>query len=575
MSSEYDVIIAGGGPGGSTTGGLLKKYRPDLKVLIAERERFPREHIGESQLPPIGAILEELGAWDEVERANFPVKIGGTYRWGRVPELWDFNFINPKDFEACTRPASYDGLRRATAFQVDRAIYDDILLRHAEKLGCEVRQQTAVKEVLHDDDRIEGFRLSTEEVVRGRYYVDASGYVGILRRALGIPVDCPTALKNIAIWDYWENTAWADTIGTGGTRIQVISVNFGWLWFIPLGPTRTSLGLVCPVAYYKQAGKTPGQLYDEAVGSSERIQGFLAGATRENRIRTTNDWSFVTERLTGPNWFLVGECAGFADPILSAGLTLTQVGAQELAYTLIALFENAHDAEWLKHHYQDNQQRRVRQHMRFAEFWYAVNGQFKELQEHCTTIAKESGLTLSARQAWDWIARGGFTNDVLGQAGVGGMDLTGVNQVTQRFFDEDLPWNANDKNLFRLRLEGAQHTKVPDYRRGKIIPVECYLRTGHRLAISGVTHILFLALQQAEDIASILQIARGILQANYPPSLHQVALQQMLQVLEVLVAEGWVEASLDPTRPKLTINSPREGEIIRTHAEDIQTGKRV
>jgi flavin-dependent dehydrogenase len=573
--TDHDILIVGGGPGGSTTGGLLKKYRPDLSVLIVEREQFPREHVGESLLPPIGAILHELGVWDEVERANFPVKIGATFRWGRAGELWDFNLVPPHLYEGHTRPAPYDGIRRGTALQVDRAKYDDILLRHAERLGCTVRQKTAAQEVIKEGDRITGVKLSTGELVTAQYYVDASGHHGVLRRGLGIPVDCPTSLKNIAIWDYWENTAWADTVGTGGTRVQVLSVSFGWLWFIPLSPTRTSLGLVCPAAYFKSAGKSTEQLYQQALRASERIQALVVGATRENRLRTTNDWSFVTERLAGPNWFLVGECAGFADPILSAGLTLTQVGGLELAHTLIALLEGTHDADWLKHHYQDNQQRRVRQHMRFAEFWYAANGQFTDLQEHCRQIASESGLTMSARQAWAWLAQGGFANDVLGHAGIGGLDLTGMNQVTQRFLDEDLTWNANEKNLFRLNLTGAEHTRIPDYRHGKVVPVECYLREGHRLALAGMTHILFLALQQAQDIESILNVARGMLQTKFPSDVQQYALQQMLQVMEVLIAEGWVEATLDPQRTKLSINSPREGQMIHTHHGDIKTGKRV
>lgn len=85
MSEHYDVAIVGGGPAGSTLGALLKKYHPDLGVTILEREQFPREHVGESQLPPIGKILDEMGCWDKVEAANFPIKIGATYRWGTSP----------------------------------------------------------------------------------------------------------------------------------------------------------------------------------------------------------------------------------------------------------------------------------------------------------------------------------------------------------------------------------------------------------------------------------------------------------------------------------------------------------
>src|ERR1700733_9422051 len=120
----YDVVIIGGGPGGSTCGTLIKKYCPSLKVLILEREVFPRDHIGESQLPLIGNILAEMGVWDKVEAANFPVKIGATYRWGNDSTLWDFHFLPRGEFEDEPRPANYEGQRRLTAFQVDRAIYD-------------------------------------------------------------------------------------------------------------------------------------------------------------------------------------------------------------------------------------------------------------------------------------------------------------------------------------------------------------------------------------------------------------------------------------------------------------------
>src|SRR4051812_18370653 len=84
---ECDVAIIGGGPAGSTAATLLKKYNPSLRVSIFERETFPRDHIGESLLPPISAILDEMGCWDKIEAADFPIKLGATYRWGKKPEL--------------------------------------------------------------------------------------------------------------------------------------------------------------------------------------------------------------------------------------------------------------------------------------------------------------------------------------------------------------------------------------------------------------------------------------------------------------------------------------------------------
>ena len=136
---ECDVAIIGGGPAGSTTASLLAKYRPDANILVLEKEKFPRDHVGESQLPAISGIIHEMGCWDEIEGAGFPLKIGATYRWGKNPELWNFDFAAPSDVEKLVRPTPYEGLRQLTAFQVDRAVYDEILLNHAEHLGAEVR----------------------------------------------------------------------------------------------------------------------------------------------------------------------------------------------------------------------------------------------------------------------------------------------------------------------------------------------------------------------------------------------------------------------------------------------------
>lgn len=227
-------------PRGSTAGAILKKCNPSLKVLIVEKEKFPREHVGESQLPKISYILDEMGCWDKVEAADFPIKIGATYRWGHSNKLWDFEFYPAKAFKDEPRPAKFEGQRRMTAFQVDRALYDKILLDHAASMGCEVREETLVREIMRDaanPDRIDGLRLDSGEAIKARYYIDASGGIGLLRRAMGVEIDCPTALRNVAMWDYWTNTDWAVSIGVGGTRVQVLSLGYGWMWFIPLGPT--------------------------------------------------------------------------------------------------------------------------------------------------------------------------------------------------------------------------------------------------------------------------------------------------------------------------------------------------
>ena len=332
---QTDVAIIGAGPAGSTCGAFLRKYAPNLRVSIFERELFPREHVGESQLPLIGQILDEIGVWNAVEAAGFPVKIGATYRWGKTDDLWDFHFLSDGVFKDEPRPAKYEGQRTGTAFQVDRAVYDKVLADHAAGMGCDIQYEVGVREIERNGDRVEGITLTDGTRVEATTYVDASGHSGILRRAMGVKTEEPSRLRNVAFWDYWQNAEWAVSIGIGGTRVQVMSVGYGWLWFIPLSPTRTSVGLVCPADYYKQSGRTAEELYQQAIQDEPRIRALVKNGSRENKFTTTKDWSFVSERMTGRNWYLVGESMGFADPILAAGLTLTHVSARECAFSIL------------------------------------------------------------------------------------------------------------------------------------------------------------------------------------------------------------------------------------------------
>ena len=137
---ETDVAIIGGGPSGSTCASLILKYAPDMKVTVVEKEKFPRDHVGESQLPVVGAVLNEMGVWDKVEAANFPLKIGVTLRWGKESTLWDFDFAGPDETKDLPRPGKYEGVRKQIAFQVDRAVYDEILLDQAKAKAAKAKE---------------------------------------------------------------------------------------------------------------------------------------------------------------------------------------------------------------------------------------------------------------------------------------------------------------------------------------------------------------------------------------------------------------------------------------------------
>lgn len=548
-SDTYDTIIVGGGPAGATVATLLRKYDPEHRVLIVEKERFPRDHIGESQLPAIGAVLDEMGVWDAVEAADFPIKLGASFTWGRDRDRWDLDFYPVEQFKDEPRPARYEGQRRSTAFQVERSVYDQILLRHAESAGVEVRQRTKVERVLREGDRITGFALDSGPIVRARHYVDASGAVGLIRRAMAVASEAPTQLRNIAIWDYWQNARWAVKIGVGGTRIQVRSLPWGWLWFIPLGPTRTSLGLVCPAQYYRSRGIAREDLYAEAIRSEPEIAALVQDATPRGRVESCKDWSHVAERGAGENWFICGEAAGFADPILSAGLTLAHYSAREVAYSILEIDRADVDQKWIRRTYSAKTGQNIRQHINFALYWYAANSCFTDLKEHCQQIARDAGLRLTPEKAWRWLAQGGFASQSVAIARAGSFDLSSTRGLIEKFTGERCRYEIERYNIFRLSLVGARKDVAPDYVDGGVRQVHCYRRADKVLPITGPYAAVFEAIRTSSDAQRIFAHIRAGIAASLPAYLHESAFSEAIQAMEAMLTDGWVSPKLDPRRP--------------------------
>lgn len=550
MSLDFDIAIVGGGPAGATTASLLKKYAPPLRVGVFERDRFPRDHVGESQLPPISGVLDEMGCWEKVEAANFPIKIGATYKWGKSPELWDFEFIPNEVFKDEPRPARFEGQRRFTAFQVDRAVYDEILLNHAASLGAEVSQERQVREVIRNGDRIERLVLGDGKEVTARYYVDATGHVGLIRRAMGVAVESPTSLQNIAIWDYWQNTDWAVKIGIGGTRVQVISIPYGWIWFIPLGPTRTSVGLVTPASFYKNAGMRPEDLYRKALGDDPMIVSLMRNAVSEGSLSSTKDWSFLAERIAGENWFLVGESAGFADPILAAGLTMAQVGARELCNTILELDRGRHSSDWLMEQYQTRQRQRLLNHIRFADYWYTANAQFEDLKVFTAELAKDSGLDLNPDKAWAWLAQGGFINEDE-ETGSSGFSIHQVKALGHFLNELNPPGVLEQTNEFHLSLDGAETFEKARYFGGEVQKIKAYRRGERVLPVNNEAFGLVLKLLESEHhwpgiIKAINAYAEPL---RVDPQKRILAIHRILMALEAMILDGWVTATHNPEFP--------------------------
>jgi len=553
---DFDVAIIGGGPGGSTCSTLLKKYMPNLRVLVLEKEKFPRDHIGESQLPGINAVLVEMDVWDKVEAAGFPIKIGASYTWGKNNDQWDFDFFPVEKWKDQPRPAKFEGQRLSTAFQVDRAVFDKILLDHAREKGVEVREETLVTEVMKEGNRIKGLKLGDGSVVTAKHYVDASGVVGLIRRAMDVDVWIPDQLRNIATWAYWRNAEWALEIGVGATRVQVRSLPYGWIWFIPLGPDRTSVGLIVPADYYKKSGKTPEELYHNGLAEQGEIAGLLKNAKLDGEVQSCKDWSQLCETLYGDNWFLLGESAGFADPILAAGMHLAHQSARDVAYTILELERGQLNADWLRKRYNDRTRGCIKTHIRFGQFWYSANGCFTDLKDYCSEIAKSAGLKLSPAQAWRWLSQGGFASDNPNKPLFGLWDVEAAKGTIQKCLGhdvvEDIKYTIDDFNVFKLNIKGAKEDMLGDLVDGKIVTSKCLRRGDRVLPTIGMYGDLIRILQHASTIDKIVPMMfRLTASAGLTGDRQMTATYNLLQTLEAMVSDGWVNCSLDPKIGKL------------------------
>ena len=552
---KFDVAIIGGGPAGSTVGSLLKRLNPELRIAILEGARFPRDHVGESLLPATCDVLQELGAWEKVEEAGFPVKLGGLYRWGRTDELYPLAFLQGEPYEDQVRPAKYGGQRAQTAFQVDRSVFDKILLDHAAATGCEVFDETLVKTVHVSDDRVEG--LTVTHPVRGTYrveadqYVDASGGRGILRKALGVGVDAPSALRNIAIYDYWQDADWGTRAGADGTFIHVMSIEWGWLWFISMGKTRTSVGLVTSAAYYKSSGLTTEELYLKAIESEPLIGLLLKPARRENVLKAESDWSYVADRLVGENWILAGDSAGFADPILSAGVTLAMTGARKVAYTLSELRRRDLDAAWLKAEYERTQSGNIKGHIRFADYWYSANSKFTDLTEYCGEIAREAGINLQPDEAFRWLATGGFSSDAGGYTSpaTASFRLSTVKLMVGRFGETAPEWLIHRHKELRLNVEGATREQAATYLDGRVVPQEVLRRGDKRLFLQGFFKRAYVVLLLERSTDKVIEKMFTYFRPRVAGS-DPLLLSYIVEVLESMLYDGWIEEVQMPSVPR-------------------------
>ncbi|MCG6868192.1 MAG: tryptophan 7-halogenase [Gammaproteobacteria bacterium] len=305
-AQEWEVIVAGSGPAGSTAAALLAQE--GHSVLIIERERHPRFHIGESMLPMSTPVFDRLGIeWDEREylHKNGAVFIDESH--GR-----EVRFC----LNTCYQP-----------YQVERSRFDHMLVNNAERYGATLHQEESVKTVYVEDNGVQV--TSNRNSYRARYLIDATGRATLMgRKRSGI--ERIENLGRFALYTHFQNvdSPTARKLYASGD-IKVLMVDVGWVWIIPLVGNRLSVGLVVQKLTEKsQHGEA---LFERYINASPTLTDLLIGAEQERSVRAEADFSFTNTQRYGQRFVCCGDAAGFLDPIFSSGVFLAVTSAQRVA----------------------------------------------------------------------------------------------------------------------------------------------------------------------------------------------------------------------------------------------------
>jgi flavin-dependent dehydrogenase len=328
-SSEYDVIVIGGGPAGCTAATL--SARQGRRVLLLEREQFPRFRIGESLMPATYWSLERLGVLEKLRATAFLRKHSVQFFVHDGRPTAPFYFSQVEDHES------------SVTWQVDRAEFDRLLLEHAAEAGVEVHQGAPVRQVVFDGQRATGVVADLPDQagasISAPVVVDATGQAGLLSRTLKLKQIDPR-LKNAALFTRYRGARRDSGVDEGATLVLHTEDQESWFWYIPLPDDLVSVGVVGKLEYLMtERPGTPEQVYAEELCKCPALEERLQGAEQVTDIQAQKDFSYISRRIAGDGWILAGDAFGFLDPIYSSGVFLALKSGEMAADSIADAFE--------------------------------------------------------------------------------------------------------------------------------------------------------------------------------------------------------------------------------------------
>ncbi len=311
----YDTIIIGAGPAGTSTGTLLAQK--GWRVLIIDRDVFPRYTVGESMLPYCYFPLEKIGMIDKMKASDFTKKYSVQFVRKDGASSLPFYFKERLDHDA------------ATTWQVERRDFDQMMIDHAKENGVGFYETATVANLIKDDDgRYSGIKIRNN---RGEFsellsnmIVDASGQAAFAANRNGWRVKDP-CLKKIAIWTYFKGAKRGTGMDEGATTIAYLD-NKNWIWYIPLRDDMVSVGVVGDNDYLYRDVRDPESIFNREINGNHWIKTHLASGTGIGEYFVTGDISYRSKYSAADGLVLVGDAFAFLDPVFSSGLYLALQG---------------------------------------------------------------------------------------------------------------------------------------------------------------------------------------------------------------------------------------------------------
>lgn len=334
-NQQYDVVVIGGGPAGSMAATMLAQKGWD--VVLLEKQKHPRYVVGESLVPIFWKYADLIGVSDKLMAEGFIRKQGSLINWGNKPRAHTF-----KDF-------GFDRL----ALHVERDRFDEIILRHAESEGVTVLEEHQVSKVDLDDQPVVIHYRDTQNKQKGQitaqYVIDASGQAAVIGRQLGVR-KFDDSFRFMSVWGYFEGARYLDVNGFAHEHEELEEVppvtyissldetgNDGWSWYIALRD-KTSVGIVFPndsMKALKPEDESWEEYYERRVRAIPVVNELLADAEFiSEKVHITRNYSYKTTQLAGPGYYLIGDAAGFVDPIFSVGIVLGVYSAYTAAWAI-------------------------------------------------------------------------------------------------------------------------------------------------------------------------------------------------------------------------------------------------